>query len=174
MNYYDVLRVAKNASAQEIKDSYKKLIKRYHPDLYPGNKVRAESITRDLNEAYEVLSDLEKRELYDLSLKEPIIVYREPEQTSINYSSQKYSQTSMEDEPQDSNFEERLRKNIHSFVENQSKKISPNSKNAVVLVIIFFTLIILLLTVKDYIDFQYSIQERKVQEQKYQNFTNNI
>ena len=72
MNYYDILKVSKTASEQEIRASYKKLIKKYHPDIYSGNHEYAEQITKELNDAYKVLCNSESRKEYDLSLEEPI------------------------------------------------------------------------------------------------------
>ncbi|MEM9216886.1 MAG: DnaJ C-terminal domain-containing protein [Cyanobacteria bacterium P01_F01_bin.150] len=63
-DYYSVLGVGKNASADDIKRAYRKLARKYHPDLNPGDKV-AEAKFKDVNEAYEVLSDKDKRQKYD-------------------------------------------------------------------------------------------------------------
>ncbi len=63
-DYYQTLGVAKNASKEDIKKAYRKLARQYHPDMNPGDK-RAEDNFKDLNEAYEVLSDPAKREKYD-------------------------------------------------------------------------------------------------------------
>lgn len=63
-NYYGILEVSKTASADEIKKSYRKLARKYHPDVNPGNK-EAESKFKELSEAYAVLSDEEKRKEYD-------------------------------------------------------------------------------------------------------------
>ena len=56
--------VPRNASEEEIKKAYRKLAKQYHPDLHPGDKT-AEAKFKEINEAYEVLSDKEKRSRYD-------------------------------------------------------------------------------------------------------------
>lgn len=63
-NYYDILGVKKEATPEEVKRAFRKLARQYHPDLNPGNK-QAEERFKDINEAYEVLSDTEKRNQYD-------------------------------------------------------------------------------------------------------------
>ena len=63
-DYYEVLGVGKNASDAEIKSAYRKLAKKYHPDLNPGDKT-AEEKFKEINEANDVLSDPEKRKRYD-------------------------------------------------------------------------------------------------------------
>ncbi len=63
-DYYNILGVRRDASEQEIKQAYRRLARQHHPDVNPGNK-SAEAKFKEINEAYEVLCDKEKRQKYD-------------------------------------------------------------------------------------------------------------
>lgn len=63
-DYYQILGVARGTEAKEIKKAYRKLARQYHPDINPNSK-EAEAKFKEINEAYQVLSDEEKRKLYD-------------------------------------------------------------------------------------------------------------
>lgn len=72
-NYYDWLEISKNASPEVVEKAYKALVKKYHPDLYEGNKQEAEDILKQINEAYDVLSDMNKRAQYDATLSDDTV-----------------------------------------------------------------------------------------------------
>jgi DnaJ-class molecular chaperone len=64
-DYYATLGVSKTASEKELKAAYRKLARKHHPDVNQGNKAASESRIKEINEAYEVLGDPEKRKKYD-------------------------------------------------------------------------------------------------------------
>src|SRR5438105_10672995 len=63
-DYYEVLGVSRDSKADEIRKSYRRLARKYHPDLNPGDKA-AEDRFKRVQEAYDVLSDSKKRQIYD-------------------------------------------------------------------------------------------------------------
>ncbi len=65
MTHYDILGVSKSATQEEIRKAYIQLVKRYHPDLYYGDKKYAEKRTQEINNAYDILSDANARRKYD-------------------------------------------------------------------------------------------------------------
>ena len=71
MHLYDILGVSKTATSSEIKKAYKSLVKKYHPDVFEGNKDLAESKIKEINDAYDTLSDPVLRAEYDRSLEVP-------------------------------------------------------------------------------------------------------
>ncbi len=74
-NYYEELEVSRHASSEVINKAYKTLAKKYHPDSTKENKELAEERFKKISEAYETLSDSEKKKKYDeqLNITEPII-----------------------------------------------------------------------------------------------------
>ncbi|KAJ7550328.1 hypothetical protein O6H91_07G095300 [Diphasiastrum complanatum] len=65
LDYYTILKVGRTASEDELKKAYRKLAMKWHPDKNPNNKKEAEAKFKQISEAYEVLSDAQKREIYD-------------------------------------------------------------------------------------------------------------
>src|SRR5215469_11183665 len=64
MDYYETLGVARDADADEIRKAYRKLARKHHPDLNPGDKA-AEDRFKKVQEAYDILSDPKKKQMYD-------------------------------------------------------------------------------------------------------------
>lgn len=92
MTHYEVLGVRKTASADEIKNAYKKLVKKYHPDVYVGDKAFAEKKIKEINEAYDVLSDPEQKQEYDESINPQTTTSYNPQSyTSYGYSAPQYT-----------------------------------------------------------------------------------
>lgn len=69
-DYYAILQVPRFSSFDELKKSYRELAKKYHPDLNPGNKL-AEERFKEINQAYDVLSDAQNKTIYDERLRNP-------------------------------------------------------------------------------------------------------
>src|SRR3989442_2795082 len=63
-DYYEMLGVPRKASAKDIRTAFRKLARKYHPDLNPGDKASEEKF-KQIQEAYDVLSDSKKRQMYD-------------------------------------------------------------------------------------------------------------
>src|SRR3954452_25542861 len=69
-DYYEILGVPRDATADQIKKAYRKLARKHHPDVNPGDKA-AEAKFKEGQQAYDILSDAEKRSLYDRYGKAP-------------------------------------------------------------------------------------------------------
>lgn len=83
-NYYEILEVNPKASQEIIEKAYKVLVKRYHPDLYAGEKQReAEKKIKEINEAYQILSDQFLKEQYDKELMRQEIKRRQAQEPKI-------------------------------------------------------------------------------------------
>lgn len=112
LNYYDILEVSETASLEVIKAAYRTLSKRYHPDTRKGNPLPKDINMTLVNEAYEVLSDEQKRKRYDESLKAQKASSRQSQRTS---DAQDYTSES------DANFTNHNCTYESDFSENQSE-----------------------------------------------------
>ncbi|MGE5328773.1 MAG: J domain-containing protein [Deltaproteobacteria bacterium] len=83
MNYYDLLEVSPKASREVIEKAYRVLVKRHHPDFHKKeDKAREEEILKNINNAYEILSNDEKRQSYDIEIGISVPVQQELSQAN--------------------------------------------------------------------------------------------
>lgn len=133
-NYYEILEVNEKASIEVIDKAYRVLAKKYHPDVYTGDKKEAETIMKKLNEAYDVLSDESKRKNYDFILEKKKQLNSEKESkahsSTTNSSSSEYVSTNNNMYENDTPLNNPSKYNKEKFVvdttymdEKQKKKI---------------------------------------------------
>lgn len=153
MNYYEILEVSKSATEKEIKDSYKNLVKKYHPDLYEGDKDFAEKMIKMINEAHDVLSDPEKRKEYDFSLN-PIQQenytkddYSKKIFTNTIYQSTNYQNNSSTTEPNDNLFTKFFMNKLNTLNKQQQLKIF-----IIILITVLAIFLINLISTKQYLE----------------------
>ena len=123
-NYYEILEVNKKASKEVIEKAYKVLVKKYHPDLYSGQKKEyAEKKIKEINEAYNVLTDEFMKEQYDAELEkqEQETLYRkygnqQSNNTNVQNKNTNNNNKSSEQEKEVQDFNERMKKHkVGSF-----------------------------------------------------------
>lgn len=164
MTFYEILGVSKNASQEEIRNAYKTLVKKYHPDLYQGDKAFAEKKTQEINEAYDILSDSEKRASYNVEIDSPS--YSEsysytPPKYSSNYNpytsyQNRYSYTAKSNEYEKRYSDYHRSKTPNSDYSNQGDVVFDSfarklGANFLVIVVVFiFYLIIFIATILQY------------------------
>lgn len=158
-NYYEILQVNKNASNEIIEKAYKILVKKYHPDLQKNNsKKEYEEKIKKINEAYEILSDSEKRKNYDIFLKNNEISIEEYNKiyneniilkNEINYLKNNYIQLQNNYNHFNNNFLNNINKNINTPKNNinynyykPKNKIKYKIKD---LIALFITILIILI-----------------------------
>lgn len=143
-NYYDILEINKNASKEIIEKSYKTLVKKYHPDLQENNsKINYEEKIKKINEAYEILSNPEKKENYDLNLKnteitpddyynlynENINLKKELNYLKNNYNQLKNYYSHLENQINNSNNIFKNNNNNQNYYNNEFNNIFKNTNN---------------------------------------------
>ncbi len=114
---YEILEVSENASGEIIEKAYKVLAKKYHPDLQAEeNKLEAENRMKEINEAYDILSDENKRKDYDNKLA----MERQEEKTSNTYSQANYQQQYTQ--PQENSYNNQRNMTEEEYRQEQRKK----------------------------------------------------
>ena len=180
MNYYEILKVSKNASNKQIRDSYKKLIKKYHPDIYRGNKEFAEKITKDLNDAYDTLSNAEKRAEYDLSLSLDYTTNNSnttkyTQTQNYNYYRKTYQTPTSSNAKQEKTWDQIFKEKIYNVIDERTKNLNSKHKIRLVLFIIVIALFFTLMSIVDYINFFNSQKTfRETSEQNNISYETNI
>ena len=127
-NYYELLEVSEKASPEVIKKAYTTLVKKYHPDLQPDSeKKTAEEKIKEINEAYEVLSDNIKRESYDNKLKSEKIKEEQAKYKQSNVNNNSYKTASKNNKANNTYNSQ----NNDSYYTKPEKKIirKPNTNN---------------------------------------------
>lgn len=184
MTFYEILGVSKSASQEEIRTAYKTLVKKYHPDLYQGDKSFAEKKTKEINEAYDTLSDAEKRAAYNAEIDPP--TYSEtysytPPKYSSDYNpytsyQNRYSSSSRSNEYERRYSDYHRSKTPNSDYTDKSEVIFDSFANKlganllVVLVVLIFYLVIFIATVFQYTSYKKAQSTRDLNK----NFNNTI
>lgn len=125
INYYEVLEVSEKASKEVIEKAYKALAKKYHPDLNPDNKKEAELKMKELNEAYEVLIDDDKRANFDSVLAKK----REIEKRRETYSKNSSENSNVENNNNSINNDHNVISYSNSYYTDQDDNFFVNTRN---------------------------------------------
>lgn len=134
MNYYEILKISRDADENEIKNAYKKLVKKYHPDLFVADKEFAEKKIKEINEAYSILSDPKSKDEYDEYLNE--IDQEEIKDTA--YESQNYQN---DDYANNQSLEHIL---IINWILEKIEKLNKRTQIKIFLIFMFILLVIFL------------------------------
>ncbi len=161
-NYYEILQVDKNASPEIIKVAYKLLVKKNHPDLKEGaEKQEAEEIIKEINEAYDVLSDASKKAEYDatlvndtisqeqydsvisenISLKKELNYFHNLHRT--NYEQRPYSNMYDNNRVNNNMYSTNVKKNVVNHAKRTKEDISEKKKSIIAVCLTFLILIIM-------------------------------
>lgn len=120
---YEILEVSENASKEIVEKAYKVLAKKYHPDLQAeGDKQEAEKKMKQINEAYEVLSDEEKRKEYDLKLTQERSKEEVQKQSQTEYYQNQYTQPYQTQPMSEKEYREALKRQYQERREEQERQ----------------------------------------------------
>lgn len=151
MNYYQILDVPANASQDEIKNAYRNMIKAFHPDYYRGNnKEFAERKTKELNEAYETLSNPLLREQYDRWLIHTSSPRREYTKQDYYNQQKKQSQRGTKQSNRQANEQTNKQASKQSTEQSTSKSNSADNKHHKknpLIIVLFILLVVILLSI---------------------------
>lgn len=138
-NYYDILEININASPEIIEKAYKTLVKKYHPDLQEINlKSQYEEKIKKINEAYEILSNTEKRKIYDLNLSNNKISENDYNnlineninlKNEINYLKNNYNKLNNNNHPNNQNSNANYNNQNNKNYNDQNKNSNYNTNN---------------------------------------------
>lgn len=131
MNYYEILNVSQNATDKQIKSSYKKLVKKYHPDLYVGDKEFAEKKIKEINEAYDILSNIELKQEYDSYLN------------AKNYAKESY----INSENISKSDEKKYESNFNKYILEKLNKLDSKKQFQIIFIAIFIILILFIINI---------------------------
>ena len=160
-NYYQILEVSENASYEVIEKAYRVLAKKYHPDIWPKDKLYfAESKFKEITEAYNILSNNDLRTEYDISMGFNLSSYnnynnlydenqklkQELESIRIKKESQKYTETINYKNNKSHSYVKRYTDSIKDLIRNESQKTADErSRDFTALILTFIIISILIL-----------------------------
>ena len=150
-NYYKILEVSENASTEVIEKAYKVLVRRYHPDLQVSNP-EAEKKIREINEAYDVLSDSFLKDQYDKELQYEMQkriqnnyqendygrMYREQQKLKYELAHEKYDKERLERQKQEIESEENRFNNTENRKKHKRSNNGTNTRKRTFYILVFF------------------------------------
>ncbi|MDD4067118.1 MAG: DnaJ domain-containing protein [Clostridia bacterium] len=143
-NLYEILEVSPNASTEVIEKAYKTLAKKYHPDTYKADKRYASSMIKKINNAYDILSNEEKRKEYDEQLKYEMQKDIEQKEEDLNMDNTQLKPSFMDKYIQKYTKRNNNYDKINRAIDEQYKKLTPKISNTVVVLILIGALVALI------------------------------
>lgn len=143
-NLYEILEVSPKASTEVIEKAYKTLAKKYHPDTYKEDKRYATIMIKKINNAYDILSNEEKRKEYDEQIKLEIQKDIEPKEENLNMENTQSNSSFMDKYIQKYSKRNTNYDKINRAIDEQYKKLTPKISNTVVVLILIGALVALI------------------------------